>query len=377
MNGKYPGRGGSSYRGSPMGSHGQYGGYYHDPYYNSSPVSRRGGSRGRNSSAGGYYGSPGLYSNISYIPPSSSSSNSENNISNANSNSNNNTNNNANANSSNGNINTNPSEQANNSYHAPSSGSDSVDIQGGKNFDNSKWSGHYNSEYSGRGRGGYSAKFTRGGIGRMRGRGGSSRGSWSSGRGGGNAGYYYSNINNVNGNGGYEGISNKQAQRPYYHERDDGIYDGKRNGNIGHETGDGSIEHQHHHSHPHQQHPQQPIQSNDDAALQKDPKRRKLDEESKLQSGHDLVRERELERKKESEFKEKHWINRIHVQGELKQNLIKCFDELDSINSNLLDVGARRVELEMDINRYNRILKGEDDRIRLAEEQLESMNLTI
>ena len=60
----------------------------------------------------------------------------------------------------------------------------------------------------------------------------------------------------------------------------------------------------------------------------------------------------------------------------MRKTLSRCFNELDAVNSKLLDVGTRRAELEIEVNRYNRVLKAEEDRVRLAEEKLEAMNLS-
>jgi len=85
----------------------------------------------------------------------------------------------------------------------------------------------------------------------------------------------------------------------------------------------------------------------------------------------ELKKKKELEREKE--FSEKHWISRIHARGELKNELVKNFDALDVVNSRLLDIERRRNEIQMDVDRYNRLLKAEDERVRLNEEALEAM----
>jgi hypothetical protein len=293
-----------------------------------------------------------MYGNISYVPPSSASSNSGN----------------SEHTSVNNEINTSTNSTGNKGYSMPSSSSENNDINVNENYDSTRWGHHYNTEYSngrGAGRGGYSSGFIRGGGGRGR---DTTRGGWGSGRGGGTTGGYY-NVNNNNNNIGYDGYNNGMSGShvPYYYGRD--IHNAPNNAydqemypesrtNVGFESGnfhDISIE-----------------QTKDD----KESERSRIEDE-KLQKERELERKRELEKRKESEFREKHWIGRLNVKGDLKQILIKGFDELDAVNSNLLDIGARRVELEIDVDRYNRILKAEDDRVRLAEESLEAMNLSV
>lgn len=101
----------------------------------------------------------------------------------------------------------------------------------------------------------------------------------------------------------------------------------------------------------------------------------RLEAEERKKKEESLLRE-ELEKKKEVEFRQKHWISRIHARDPIKTNLAKLFDELDTVNRNLLDIGAKRVALEIDVARHARIFKAEEDRVHLADEKLEAMNLS-
>lgn len=384
MNGKYPSRGGSSYRGSSMS--GSYGGYYHDPYYSSSPSrGGRGASRGRGgSSSYGYYGSPSGYggrkdigdsqghshggypyahSGSGLTPTSSASSQTPGSAQQA-------------------------SEQVpgyppsgssagsatydrsieshgENGYAgnvAPSSGGSNE--PSGDDHESARWE-HYSNEYS-RGNGQSSPRFRS----RGRGRGGSGRGSWRGSRGGqyygrGRASYEYDSYNARSGSGQvYYGRAFGSAASNV---------DATTTNNVGGSrlpAGEGYNYHGHEEESHSKVHPgarKDESASLSTAAAKTESEKHKV-EEARLKREHD--------HKKNMEFREKHWIERIEATGETRKNLSRFFNELDTVNSKLLDIGTRRAELEIEVNRYNRVLKAEEDRVRLAEEKLEAMNLS-
>lgn len=102
-----------------------------------------------------------------------------------------------------------------------------------------------------------------------------------------------------------------------------------------------------------------------------------IKEAERVKNEEEKQKESERERERDSEFREKHWVGRIKAMGDMKKKLSGYFDELDAVNSNLLEIGARKMELEIDVQRYNRVLRAEDERVRLAEEKLEAMNFTL
>lgn len=213
----------------------------------------------------------------------------------------------------------------------------------GDGYEDSRWN-QYN-DYSGRGRGGFaSSRYSRG---RARGRGrGGVRGTWS-----GPAHYYSSGYEGSYDRGPGGGQSSqyyygRQASAEYvpYSKEPKGVYSeagAKADGSLGRDGAE---------------------------AAAKAAERRKSEQDKA---------EKERELAKEVEFREKHWVGRIHATGEARKSLSKGFDELDTVNASLLRLGAHRLELEIDVNRYNRVLKTEEERSQVAEERLESMNLSI
>lgn len=325
-NGKYPSRSGSSYRASSIG------GYYNDPYY-SSPT--RGGhhnsSRGRE--RGGHGGPPGGHYNNNYY--GSLDYNNRTSVSPAVSGNYNRQTEATGSHEGPHNTSSSGSSESHNSNYEESNRDHQTDLQ---NFQHTRSGFHSNPKFSrpsgrGRGRGSYRGGYVKGGS----------------------AGGYYGatydefNRGNVTYPSYYEERSSYEERRVYPPSREfisEAFVD--KSPQIRPSIGTKTIEVM------------------------------KMEQE-KVQSG--LEREnkvkRDLEYKKESEFKEKHWIKRINVKGELKTVLAKSFDELDEVNSNLLELGSRRMELEMDVMKYNRILRAEEERVRLAEECLEAMEFTV
>ncbi|KAH3668725.1 hypothetical protein OGAPHI_002479 [Ogataea philodendri] len=76
----------------------------------------------------------------------------------------------------------------------------------------------------------------------------------------------------------------------------------------------------------------------------------------------------------EQEKNEVHWITRLRVGGEMKNSLSKQFEELDKINKIIDQAAEKRLQLEMDVERYSRAGRSEDVRCKLAEEKLEALN---
>ena len=374
-NGKYHGRGNHSYRGFHGGSPSDRG-YYQPPYYNSSPTPGRGGvtsygSRGVPSSAGNstvpYYTSSRAYGEYPSCgqPPQQQQAPST------------------------------PVSADTNGPPRPSSDND--------------WPG-YNRTFNSRGRGSYRGSYSRG-----RGRG---RSGWGRPTGG-----YYGNIGLINGglksSFEYNPTDNEQE---YYSYKREGFENGyELQAEQQHERR--PSQHQAHHKqlqqqdapaqHASQSQPYQPLKPHSSSQNQSGhgyhtegsdsslkipiqngndshPIKRDASDKSETASVHtvnpetalainnkDLEMQRVRERLQEAEFTEKHWISRIHVHGDMRKFLSRAFDSLDVANASLLNIGARRAELEIDVERYNRLLKAEDERVRLAEEKLEAMDLDV
>lgn len=379
MNSKYPPRGGSSssFRGSA--GQGSYG--YYDSYYNSSPIrGGRGGYRGRgggygysntnaNVNVSGHYGNSNGYSapygsygsignsgshNNSGLTPTSSSAASVDQHA---------------SDSSLGNI---SHENIENGYND----SRMIPSSTGSNSSEGWESGYgdYNNSTS-FGRGGISPRY-RGFRGRGR---GNSRGGWRGGnRGGSNVvpSYY------GRGRNGYEYDSYNSippgSSGQYYYERDYGVEAGIGRGFEGTDT---NITNKSNNNNAYGYSSHRASNTSVDESYANTSISREEDEAAKVEKekakAKELKQKQDQENKINAEFKEKHWIERIHVSGDAKKSISKCFDELDSANDRLLDIGARRIELEIAINRYNRALKAEEERVRIGEEKLESMNLDI
>lgn len=411
MNSKYSSRGGSSFRGSSAS--GSYG-YYHDPYYSSSPSrGGRGGSRGRGgSSSYGYYGSPPGYggrkesgdpqghphpsgysygrpgsgltptSSASGLTPGSAQQHSEQMSAYPASSSSAGSATYERSMESNG-------ESGGYTAHGASSSSGGSNEAGGDDYESARWE-QYVGEYS-RGKSEGSPRFR----GRGRGRGGSGRGTWRGSRGG----PYYGR-----GRGGfeYEGYPTGPASGQFYYGREFAVGGTAGSGDVAANVGEARAspgEGYKYHGHEENGYPKaHPGAAKDEsssvsagsgaaagaasaatsaatsaaavaaAASGKAEVDKHKAEETRLK--------REHEHKKNMEFREKHWIERIQASGEMRKTLSRHFNELDAVNSKLLDVGTRRAELEIEVNRYNRVLKAEEDRVRLAEEKLEAMNLS-
>lgn len=321
--GKYPSRGNS------------YG--YYDPYYSSPPSRGRGGYRGRGRGRGnsGYYGSSNGYNNFSgygsntysqfpSYPPQSGS--------------------NVTPTSSAGSIQEQKTprapHQTSGTYDQSTRESAKTVIENGGNTDDF----YENTEYG-------QALGYRGSGFRARGRGAAPRGSWRGNRSS-SGGSYYGKARYDHHDATTGGDANVNEQYGYGREFVPGSGTGVRPGSISDNIP------------PSREYHTDVADSKFDA----DTERRKSEEQKNKQ---------ERDQKKNREFKEKHWIERVHATGDSKKQLNKYFNELDAHNAKLLDLGTRRAELEIDINRYNRILKAEEDRVRLAEEKLETMNLSI
>lgn len=388
MSGKYRGRGSSSsFRGSSYG--------YYDPYYNSSPIrGGRGGSRGRgisnsNGHFNGYAAPYPTYSNNSnanshnnsgLTPTSSASGVSSGSISNNPGNGSvyNNTNPNTSSTFDNSNDNVanesteNIDKNESNILYGSSAGSSgSNEIGNNEEWENGYYD--YNNEYNNRGRGGISPRFK--GRGRGRGRG---RGSWRGNRGGSNSTPYYSkNRSHYEYNSYYAIPSNAAAAGQYYYGRE---YHGDSEYKLGNtEMYETTNDYEFNDGYKNNSNVQNGNYRNSNVVNQKEEVKNFIPEKNQevKAKAEELKQKEEHDHKMNLEFKEKHWIERIHATGDMKKVLSKQFDELDSINSKLLDTGIRRIELEIAVNRYNRILKAEDERVRIAEEKLESMNLSI
>lgn len=87
------------------------------------------------------------------------------------------------------------------------------------------------------------------------------------------------------------------------------------------------------------------------------------------------VVKRPVEVEKPIDLSEKHWIERLHVEGDDKKSLSGLFDELDKVNNRLDQVTIRRLDLEVEVMKLNRFSKTGEERCKMSEEQLESMNL--
>ncbi|GMM44970.1 hypothetical protein DAPK24_015450 [Pichia kluyveri] len=371
LNGKYsPARGGRSFRGN------RNSGYYQEPYYSSSP---RGGGRagsynvsswpsrgGRGGgTTGGYHSSPVSYPHISSEPPSSAVNN--NNLSHIN---------NAGHNISHNNeINTSVESVGINEYNISGAmGENNGSFASNRsesyyNNHNSTTSNHIDNGY---GRGGFgSSRFVSRGRGRGRGRGGL----WNSSGGLGRESHYYQSGGNAN-NGYYhneQNVGNEStiSNTSYYGQH---IYEGYNGSPNGGGYPNLSLK-----NNPSTNNTAVPttntaeVSNNntnnieDKAKIEEEERRRKEDEKVK----------QERRRQREIEFREKHWVGRIQAKGDIKNSLVKRFDELDEINSNLLDIDSRKFGLEIEINRLARILKAEEDRVRIAEEKLEALDLSL
>ncbi|GAV27810.1 hypothetical protein PMKS-001278 [Pichia membranifaciens] len=258
---------------------------------------------------------------------------------------------------------------------APSSSGGSNEV-GGDDYESARWE-HYVNEYS-RGKNEGSPRFR----GRGRGRGVSGRGAWRGSRGG----HYYGRGRSSY---EYEGYPAGPVSGQFYYGREFAAGGAAGSGDVA-ANGGGPGEGYKYHGHKENGYPKtHPGAAKDEstsvfagsaagavtaaaatgaAASGKAETEKHKAEETRLK--------REHEHKKNMEFREKHWIERIKASGEMRKTLSRYFNELDAVNSKLLDVGTRRAELEIEVNRYNRVLKAEEDRVRLAEEKLEAMNLS-
>lgn len=72
---------------------------------------------------------------------------------------------------------------------------------------------------------------------------------------------------------------------------------------------------------------------------------------------------------------ENHWVTRLHLQGKMKEEMQKQFEELDRINDELSAESVKKLEAEMEVSKYNRLLENEKLKRELAEERLREMNL--
>ena len=349
MNGKYPsgGRGGSSFRG---GRHGpprhSSGGNYYDPYYNSSPPARGGRGSYRGGSGwpsrggrGGYYSSPG--SSYHSLPIGTSTTgvvasapspgeDSRHNSSTP--------------------VGDDFATSINSEMRTPGRESHLPNEQGNDGGNDGYWNNGY---YSGIGRGGSSSS-------RFSGRGGRGGRAHDSRYTGGNGEYaeqnYYNNEDHKYGKPFYGGRYEEDNGRPGSRPASAGYPNLSLNNKLGSESrgGPSAV-------------PHRTLSFEEKSRLEAVEK--KKNEEQNIK--------RELEKLKEAEFRQKHWISRIHAKDPVKASLVKLFDELDQFNSNLLEIGARRAALEIDVARHARILRAEEDRVRLADERLEAMNLSL
>lgn len=313
-NSKYSGRGGSSYRGGSSS-----GDYYNESYYSSpSRGGYYGNSRGRGrgghgSHSGGYY-SGYSYESVDYNSTRNGIESSP----------------------------VVPPKQERISAAPGSRESEYPPVRSDihhRNSDESSWDRFSSSQSYQQGRGGLYS-----GSRQIRGSRGRGRGSF---RGGyervGSAGSYYSSP--------YDGSNRQHNQYPYHYE-ENSVYTEKV-----------------------------PVHIEDQQITEKPPATRApansqisdvTTEVEQLQTENESNK-REQEIKKEAEFKEKHWIKRVKVSGDSKTSMVSLFDELDGVNSRLLELGSRGIQLESDVLKYNRILRTEEERVTLAEESLEAM----
>lgn len=77
------------------------------------------------------------------------------------------------------------------------------------------------------------------------------------------------------------------------------------------------------------------------------------------------------------DLSEKHWIERLHVEGDFKRSLGELFDDLDKVNVRLDQVALRRLDVEVEVMKLERFSRTGEARCKLAEDQLEAMNLGI
>lgn len=82
-----------------------------------------------------------------------------------------------------------------------------------------------------------------------------------------------------------------------------------------------------------------------------------------------------VEVEKPVDLSEKHWIERIHIEGDDQKALSALFDELDKVNSKLDQATIRRMDVEVEVLKLDRFSKMGEERCKMAEDQLESMNL--
>ncbi|TID16304.1 hypothetical protein CANINC_004206 [Pichia inconspicua] len=297
-------------RGSSSYRGGSSGGYYNDSYY-SSP-SRGGYHNNRGRGRGGHVSHPGrYYNNYGYES--------------------------ANYNSSSNGIESSPPKQERISVAPGSREGDYSSSHSNHRFENNDDWNHFSSSQSyQQGRGGIFL-----GSRQVRGSRGRGRGSFKGYERGGSAGNYHPSP--------YDEGNRSHNQYPYYYD----------NGSKSTEVP------------PVPNQDQQVVEQLPTTSLSSQSSENKTEEEKLPIEKENDNRQQEI--KKEAEFKEKHWIKRINVTGDVKSSIVSLFDDLDDTNSKLLELGSRCMQLEIDVLKYNRILRTEEERVSLTEESLEAM----
>ncbi|GMM29197.1 hypothetical protein DAMA08_019130 [Martiniozyma asiatica (nom. inval.)] len=74
-------------------------------------------------------------------------------------------------------------------------------------------------------------------------------------------------------------------------------------------------------------------------------------------------------------FAEKHWLDRIHVEGSARKELSALFDQLDKSNSELGQIEVKKLSIELEVMKLDRFAHTEQQRAGLSEDILEEMKM--
>ncbi|GMF02697.1 unnamed protein product [Ambrosiozyma monospora] len=80
------------------------------------------------------------------------------------------------------------------------------------------------------------------------------------------------------------------------------------------------------------------------------------------------------ERRKSEDRSENHWVLRLGLEGKTKESITNSMNELKKINEIIASSSEKRLKLEMEVAKLDRLSKNEELRCKLADEKLEAMD---
>lgn len=72
---------------------------------------------------------------------------------------------------------------------------------------------------------------------------------------------------------------------------------------------------------------------------------------------------------------ENHWVTRLNLKGEMRKDISRLFERLESINKSLQKESSRKIIAEAEVEKYNRFARSENLKCQLMEERLETFDL--